>query len=326
MARIHRVIESSVPGSSRVSLREWRPRRLLVSLWILALAAGLVGCAPEPAPEPAAEGETDQEQASQDPLTVCMYPGFAPFTSVVSGEWVGWDVAFLQHFAASQDRDFTPVTEEEFKNIWQKPGQPGPPCEIAASGISDSETRRDDSPGTLWTEHYFAVERAFAVRTEARDQELGCPHQLLDDIQDLVGTAVIVTQGSTADLDLQHRAQAAGLPIELSCDEAIPGSLCVGYTDNEEEAAEKVATSCDVFAYGGGDGSIECLAMKLAPGLEEAWRHGYMNEDGMEVDEPFSFVVTAEDPDLFAALNDFIDANKDSYKTEPPPGCNPPTG
>lgn len=135
-----------------------------------------------------------------------------------------------------------------------------------------------------------------------------------------------MTQGSTADLDLQHRAQAAGLPIELSCDEAVPGTLCVGYTDDEEEAAETVANDCEVFAYGGGDGSIECLATKLAPDLEEAWRHRYMNENGMEVDEPFSFVVTAQEPALFDALNGFIGANKDSYKTEPPPGCEPPSG
>lgn len=326
MAKVQRMLESSVDGRCRVPGQRRRPRRLLPFLGLLALATGLVGCAPEPAPEPEAEGEGGPEQAAQE-LTVCMYPGFAPFTSLdQSNQWVGWDVAFLQRFGESQGRELTPVTQAEFQNIWQKPGQPGPPCEIAASGISDSEARRNDSPGTLWSDHYFSVERAFAVRTAARDQELGCPHGTLDDLQDLVGKWVIVTQGSTADLDLQHRAQAAGLPIELSCDEVVPGTLCVGYTDDEEEAAEKVANDCEVFAYGGGDGSIECLATKLAPGLEVAWRHRYMNEDGMEVDEPFSFVVTAQEPDLLDALNDFIGANKGSYKTEPPPGCEPPSG
>lgn len=48
------------------------------------------------------------------PLTVCMYPGFAPFVSAGGDadnitDWTGWDVDFLTKFAATQGRSLVPA-------------------------------------------------------------------------------------------------------------------------------------------------------------------------------------------------------------------------
>jgi len=220
-------------------------------------------------------------------LKVGLYPGFAPFVSKDSqGRWVGWDVSYLEAFAKRENLAFQPVEVADFNGIWNLPGKGE--CDIAASGISDTEDRRKETGAdAIWSDHYYRVVRSFAVR--AVDQGK------LNDIEDLRNKTVIVTGGSTADYDLTNRLELAGIQ-----------SVTIETTLDEETAAIKVRDGGGVpFAYGGGLGSVELLVKNLG-GLAVAWPHCNMLADGRQVDEPFSFVVRAESSGLAAALNQYI--------------------
>ncbi len=220
-------------------------------------------------------------------LKVCMYPGFAPFNSKdEQGQWVGWDVSYIKDFAKREKLDFQPVEVADFNGIWNLPGEGK--CDIAASGISNTEDRRKET-GTAgtWSQHYYRVVRSFAVR--AVDQGK------LNGIEDLKDKTVIVTGGSTADHDLRNRLQLAGIQ-----------SVTIETMTDEEAAAKKVRDGGGVpFAYGGGLGSVELLVESLG-GLAVAWPHCNMLENGTAVDEPFSFVVRAKSSGLAADLDRYI--------------------
>lgn len=225
-------------------------------------------------------------------LKVCMYPGFAPFNSKdEQGQWVGWDVSFIEDFAKREKLAFQPVEVADFNGIWNLPGEGK--CDIAASGISDTEDRRKETgdAGT-WSQRYYRVVRSFAVRAADEGK--------LNSIEDLRDKTVIVTGGSTADYDLRNRLKRAGIE-----------SVTIETTTDEAAAATKVRDGGGVpFAYGGGLGSIQLLVEQLG-GLAVAWPHCNMLENGTEVDEPFSFVVRAKRSGLAAALDQYI-ANPDA--------------
>ncbi|MBM3634043.1 MAG: hypothetical protein FJW99_01940 [Actinobacteria bacterium] len=51
-------------------------------------------------------------------LTICTYPGFAPFTSSASnGAWVGWDASLLTKFAAQRGLTVKPVPVDPFDGM-----------------------------------------------------------------------------------------------------------------------------------------------------------------------------------------------------------------
>jgi len=233
-------------------------------------------------------------------LKVCLYPGFAPFVSKdEQGQWIGWDVSYLKDFAKREKLVFQPVEVADFNGIWNRPG-PGE-CDIAASGISDIADRRKQSGNAaIWSHHYYRVVRSFAVR--AVDQNK------LNGIEDLRDKTVIVTGNSTADNDLRNRLKLAGIQ-----------SVTIETTTDEEAAAIKVRDGGGVpFAYGGGLGSNELLVKKLG-GLVVAWPHCNMLEDGAQVDEPFSFVVSAKSSGLAADLNQYIAHPDAPYEGGPGP-------
>lgn len=241
-------------------------------------------------------------------LKVCLYPGFAPFVSKdEQGQWTGWDVSYLQDFAKREKLVFQPVEVADFNGIWNRPGQGE--CDIAASGISDTEDRRKQTgDAVIWSHHYYRVVRSFAVRTLDRDK--------LNGIEDLRDKTVIVTGNSTADTDLRNRLKLAGIQ-----------SVTIETTNDEEAAAIKVRDGGGVpFAYGGGLGSNELLVKKLG-GLAVVWPHCNMLDDGTQVDEPFSFVVSAKSSGLAADLDRYIAHPDRPYEGGPGPDlkCPPAT-
>ena len=174
------------------------------------------------------------------PLTVCTYPGFAPFTSFTGkGAWVGWDASFLTAFATQQGLAVKPVPVDPFDGMWKRPGENQ--CDIAAAGIGNEPARRAQSPGTTWSITYYTVIRAFAVR---RGSTLTGP-------QDLAGRTVIVTKDSTADQDIRQQIRQHHVK-----------GVTVRYTDHEG-AAVKMVSQGKVFAYGGGLGSIQYQAKRF---------------------------------------------------------------
>lgn len=260
--------------------------RAPVSVRLFALAAAFAGLVPWSACATGAGGGTGKT-IEPGVLKVCLYPGFAPFVSKDDqGQWVGWEVPYLQGFAKREKLTFEAVEVTDFNGIWNLPGQNK--CDIAASGISDTADRRKQTGDAgIWSKHYYRVVRSFAIRT--------ADHGKLNGIEDLRDKTVIVTGGSTADLDLRNRLKLAGID-----------SVTIETTTDEEVAAIKVRDGGGVpFAYGGGLGSVELLVKELG-GLEVAWPHCNMLEDGTQVDEPFSFVVRAKSSGLAADLNKYI--------------------
>lgn len=246
------------------------------------LVAATVSCGP---PKP-----TVQPTLKADTLVVCFYPNFQPFVGKdAQGVWSGWDVDYLKKFAEQQKlKHFEVYESPEFAGIWKLAGENK--CDIAASGISDLPSRREDT-GTLgtWSATYYTVLRAFAVLK-------GTP---LTGLAELEGKTVIVTAGSTADLDITHR---------MACTQP-PPSINVLRT-NDEAAGAAAVTKGEAFAYGGGLGSIQDLAKPPEANLEAAWPHCLMDQDCKPTNEPFSFVVRTASTGLADALNAYINAGQ----------------
>lgn len=258
----------------------------------LLLAAGLLAVGTHPT------GTADAGLQTMQPgvLAVCLYPGFAPFSSRnAEGRFVGWDVDYLSAFATAHGLRLQTVEVGEYSGIWNQPARGT--CDVAASGISDTPDRRASSdPRAAWTRHYYSVLRAFLVRSADADR--------LKSIDDLRGRTVIVTSDSTADHDLRNRLARNGITTTI-----------VEVTSDERDAALRVRDAADggePFAYGGGLGSVNFLAAELG-GLSVAWPHCTMLADGSETQEPFSFVVRAADVGLRQALDGFIAAPATPY-------------
>lgn len=222
-------------------------------------------------------------------LTVCTYPGFAPFDQVgADGRWQGWDATFITGFATQEGLAVKVVPVQQFNGIWQLPGRDR--CDVAAAGIGNEPQRRAQSPGTTWSSTYYTVIRAFAVR---KGSTLTGP-------KDLAGKTVIVTKGSTADQDLVQQVKQHHVP-----------HVTIRYTDNEGAAVALVARG-KVFAYGGGLGSVQYQARRFR-NIKVVWPHRMLMPNGTLGREVFSFPVRTASTGVVQALNAYIAANKPRY-------------
>jgi ABC-type amino acid transport substrate-binding protein len=276
-----------------------RTTHLLVGVTLLLGSALFTGCS-----------STSQSAASSDLLepgilSACLYPGFAPFTSKSGDALVGWDVDYLRGFADEHDLEFRPVEVADFNGIWLRPGRGE--CDVAGTGISITPDRTEQlGSDASWSDSYYSVARSFAVRAGAD----------LTRIEDLAGRTVIVTKGSTADIDLTNRLAAAGIT-----------DTKVTYVTDEAEGAKQVASAGPdgPFAYGGGAGSVETLTKQL-PGLEMAWVHCLMEADGSISSEPFGFAVRSASTGLLGELNSYIADPANGYPGGVGSGTDCPTG
>jgi polar amino acid transport system substrate-binding protein len=263
----------------------------LATLATAAIALTLSGCGSS-----GAQGEASSPAAltTLEPgvLKACLYAGFAPFASKSGDAWVGWDVDYLKAFAEDRGLTLQPVEAPSFNDIWMRPGRGE--CDVAGTGITMVPARSAQAGNsTAWTSPYYSVARSFAVRSGTK----------LTDIHDLAGKTVIVTRGSTADIDLTSRLAKAGIT-----------DTTVEYTDNEASGAERVATgnTGGAFAYGGGAGSVQQLTKQI-PGLELAWEHCLMLPDGTISSEPFGFAVRKASTGVLEALDAFITDSTNAY-------------
>lgn len=278
------------------------PKRFLGRVLSGAIATTLIAsCASTPA-------APKVETLKAGVLQVCLYPGFAPFSEQdVKGEFVGWDVAYLEAFAAREGLRVQTVVAKSFDGIWLEPAKNT--CDVAASGISDKAERRTATGSSAqWSQHYYNGLRAFLVRSADADS--------LSTIEDLRGRTVVVTGNSTADYDLRNRLRLAGITTTKITD-----------TTNDEDAAKMVRNAGpagEPFAFGAGLGSLKALADGLE-GLAVAWPHCNMLADGTGVQEPFSFVVRSESSGLLDALNGYIASPDAKYEgaSEAVTGCVP---
>ena len=299
--------------------------------WFL-LAAWFVATPPAMA---RAGGAVPFKTLAPGKLKVCLYAGFAPFAwKDEAGKWHGWDVDYLAAFAQENQLQLA-VVEKDFDGIWLAPGNGD--CDIAGTGISDTEERRKATGGTgTWSNTYYQVVRTFLVRTEQFTK--------LSGIGDLSGKTVILTKGSTANSDICYRMAASNLHpcekpdgdqpckfkgLDMKVAPRAKDRLCVNieYPRNNEEknAAADVANGSGFspFAYGGGYGSIQGLVCDWgkAQTLATVWPHCNMASDGHAYAEPFSFVTSAGDQDLAHALNCYINGHKYAGTPIPDLGC-----
>lgn len=226
-------------------------------------------------------------------LTVCTYGGFAPVCfKDAAGDLVGLDVAFLTRFAEGEGLALD-LIDRTFDGIWALPDMDV--CDIAAAGITKLDSRYVGEGGS-WSDAYFQVKRSLLVRTAEQP--------VFDDHASLVGKKIVVTRGSTADIDAQTRYP--------DCTLEYVDEVAVGQHDPQEYVVRTLLATREVDAFGEGDVSNHYLRDTYGKDVEG----GLVLADIHPIDGPdetFSFVVRNASSGLLDRLNAFIAANKDSY-------------
>ncbi len=229
-------------------------------------------------------------------LTVCTYGGFAPVCfKDAAGDLVGLDVAFLSRFAVGEGLALDMI-DRTFDGIWALPAMDV--CDIAAAGITKLDSRYVGEGGS-WSDAYFRVDRSLLVRSAEQP--------VFDDHAALVGKKIVVTRGSTADIDAQARYPDCTL---LYVDE-----VAVGQHDPQEYVVKTLLANREVDAFGEGDVSNRYLRDTYGKDVEG----GLVLADIHPIDGPdetFGFVVRNLSAGLLGRLNAFIAANKGAYASE----------
>lgn len=227
-------------------------------------------------------------------LTVCTYGGFAPVCyKDENGKLTGLDVIFLKKFADSLGLDVA-LIEHDFDGIWTMPDENI--CDVAAAGVQERE-KRFVGPGGAWSDAYFQVQRSLLVRTADK--------AALDQPETLSGKIIVVTRGSTADIDAQTRYR--------NCTIQYVDQLAEGQADAQGYIVKTLIANHKADAFAEGDVSNQYLRSAyekdVAGGLALADIHHIAGTTG----ETFNFITRNASKGLLAQLNIFIKENKDSY-------------
>lgn len=226
-------------------------------------------------------------------LTVCSYGGFAPVCHRdAAGRLTGLDVAFLARFADSLGLSLVTI-EKPFDGIWTLPGTDV--CDIAGAGIMRREDR-PPGPGGAWSDPYFEVRRSLLVR--AADQAA------FDDHETLAGRRIVVTRGSTADIDARTRYPRSTL---LFVDE-----VARGQPDAQAHIVRTLIAQGEADAFGEGDVSNRYLRDHYGPEVPGGLALADVHAIGA-VRETFNFIVRGASLGVLARLNAFIAENKAGY-------------
>lgn len=235
-------------------------------------------------------------------LTVCTYGGFAPVCyKNDSGKLDGLDISFLRHFAKNWNLDIKFI-EQPFNNIWQRPGENE--CDIAAAGIQQRVNRKigDDA---CWSDSYFDVQRSLLV--------CAADKPTFDDYINLKGKKIIVTEGSTADIDANER-------YKNKCEILYVSKLVTDQDPNldvQKYIVEEFILKQEGYAFGEGNVSNQYLSDKYGHG-SLALADVHHISSGLET---FNFVTRKASTGLLEKLNAYIKLNKDCYTTGKP--CHP---
>jgi ABC-type amino acid transport substrate-binding protein len=226
-------------------------------------------------------------------LTVCTYGGFAPVCYRNSaGPLIGLDVSFLTRFAESLGLAIATI-EKPFDGIWTLPGADA--CDIVGAGIM----QRPDRPpgrGGSWSDPYFQVERSLLVR--AADKAA------FDDFGTLTGKTIVVTRGSTADIDAQTRYPHCAIQF---VDE-----IARNQPDAQEYVVKALIANHQADAFGEGDVSNRYLRDKYGKDIAGGLALGDVHPiDNMT--ETFNFIARNASSGVLARLNAFIAKNKGCY-------------
>ena len=227
-------------------------------------------------------------------LTVCTYGGFAPVCyKNPAGQLIGLDVSFLTRFAESLGLAIATV-EKPFNGIWTWPH--ANECDVAGAGVM----KRDDRPvgtGGSWSDAYFQVERSLLVRAHEKAS--------FDDYKTLTGKKIVVTRGSTADIDAQKRYPRCTIQY---VEDVVPKDQ----PDAQEFIVKTLIASHQADAFGEGDVSNKYLRDKY----NSAVQGGLALADVHPIDgliETFNFITRNASSGVLDRLNAFIVKNKGCY-------------
>jgi ABC-type amino acid transport substrate-binding protein len=226
-------------------------------------------------------------------LTVCAYGGFAPFCHTSpAGQLIGLDISFLTRFVESLGLAIVTI-ERPFDGLWTLPG--ANLCDVAGAGIM----QRDDrpvGPGGSWSDPYFEVQRSLLVRAADR--------AAFDDYATLSGKRIVVTRGSTADIDARKRYPR--------CTIQFVDEIAAGQPDPQAFVVTTLLANHEIDAFGEGEVSSQYLldtyCEDVAGGLALADCHPL---DGQT--ETFNFIVRDASTGVLDRLNAFIAENRASY-------------
>ena len=226
-------------------------------------------------------------------LTICTYGGFAPVCyASETGHLLGLDVSFLTRFAATLGLTLATI-EQPFDGLWTRPG--ANVCDVAGAGIMRRDDRRVE-PGGAWSGPYFYVQRSLLVRS-AEQAEFDTPATL-------AGKVIVVTRGSTAEIDARTRYP--------NCTIQTVDMVAEGQANPQEHIVRTLLAHRQVDAFAEGDLCNRYLrdayGEDVAGGLALADCHRL---DGPP--ETFNFVVRAASLGVLDRLNDFIASSQGSY-------------
>jgi ABC-type amino acid transport substrate-binding protein len=227
-------------------------------------------------------------------LTVCTYGGFAPVCyKNAAGQLIGLDVSFLTRFAESLGLAIVTL-EQPFDNIWKRPGENK--CDVAGAGVMQRDDRTV-APGGSWSDAYFQVERSLLVRAAEKAE--------FDDPQTLTGKTIVVTQGSTADIDAKKRYYPR-------CTIQFVDKVAKDQPDAQEYIVKTLIATHQVDAFGEGNVSNQYLRDKYGKDVEG----GLALADVHAIDgatETFNFITRDASSGVLERLNAFIAKNRECY-------------
>ena len=214
-------------------------------------------------------------------LTVGTYTGFAPVSwRGDDGTACGRDLDFLRTFASKWNLNiifhFFP-----FDEIWKRTNNNQ--IDIAAAGIAPLKFR--ETAGVLWSEPYYIVQRSLLIRAS------DCDHYRT--MADFSGKTILVTTGSTAQLDTEQRKSGT------------TSMIC--YDGDQAEMVRRLLDG-SIDAVAEGDICSQYLAAKRYPG-----QVAVIDVHAMDEPEEFVFAVREASGDLLNALNDFIRDRRNDY-------------
>jgi len=226
-------------------------------------------------------------------LTVCTYGGFAPFCyKSPASQLIGLDVSFLARFAERLGLAIVTI-ERPFDGLWTLPGSNV--CDVAGTGIMQRDDRPVE-PGGSWSDPYFEVHRSLLVRAADR--------AAFDDYETLSGKRIVVTRGSTADIDAETRYPR--------CTIQFVDEVAAGQPNPQAFVVTTLLANHQIDAFGEGEVSSQYLralySQDVAGGLALADCHPL---DGQT--ETFNFIVRDSSTGLLDRLNAFIAEHRESY-------------
>jgi ABC-type amino acid transport substrate-binding protein len=218
---------------------------------------------------------------------VATFIGFPPVVfKDDNGEIIGTDVQYLIKFGKQYNLNVRFVEEQVFDGLWKLPGI-NKICDIAAAGITSTKLRENESPGTVWSNSYYNVQRSFITLIE----------NSITNVEDLTGKTITVKKNSTADLDLLEQIRKYNVQ-----------NVNIQYSDNINESIQLVLQG-KAFASGSGLLTNQYIASKYS-NIHVVWIHDILLPSGKTGSEDFSFPTRRESIGLVEALNKFIDENK----------------